>query len=217
MRINSGLAFSGYLDKYYKKRADSFYNFLVLEIIRFSKPGNILDVGSGGGFFLELCKKWGLSAMGIEGSEEMIEKMNARYPGLKVIHHLLSDRFPIEDCSFQTVIFNEVIEHLELELQVHCLNEIFRLLVPGGCIIVHSPSKYNLLQKKEDPTHINLLSPKELSILLKNAGFEGMLNINSPLYILGKNRISKKIIDFIFNKTKISRLSSTASFIAYKK
>jgi SAM-dependent methyltransferase len=214
--MNSGIAYKGYFAKYYNDRVWHFYNYLIEKIIHYSSPGKILDIGSGSGLFLEACYNWGWDAIGIEGSQEAISTMQSRNKNLKAISHYISSPFPFEDSIFQTVLINQVIEHLESEVQMHCLKEAYRVLKPGGVIIIESPSRFNKKEWKADPTHINLLSPSELKNLLIKSGFVKIVENNSALNILGSNKIMIKIIQKIFVKTKFEYLSSTANTVSYK-
>lgn len=214
--MNKGIAYNGYFDQYYLNREWKFYNFLIQQIISYSSPGEILDIGCGAGLFLEACENWGLKAIGLEGSIEAINIVKKRNENLQIHHHLLDQTFPFNENRFATVVINQVIEHLENNTQLNCLNESYRVLKKSGVLIVHSPSKYNLEEKLADPTHINLLAPSELKEMLEKVGFNLIVDINSPLYVLGESKLMLKLIDNIFKITRLDKLSATASFIAVK-
>lgn len=52
------------------------------------------------------------------------------------------DRFPLEENSFDMVVFSEVFEHLFRPL--HALGEIHRVLRPGGTLLITTPNLYRL-------------------------------------------------------------------------
>lgn len=51
------------------------------------------------------------------------------------------DRFPFEDDTFECVLFSEVFEHLRVD-PLHTLEEIERVLVPDGTLLLTTPNLY---------------------------------------------------------------------------
>ena len=93
------------------------------------KPGRILDVGSGYGFFLHTMAERGWRAEGIEISPSGRDYCRVQYPGLKIQSDPLPDP-SLPDSRFDAVTLFYVIEHLRDPLTA--LREAFRLLKPGG-------------------------------------------------------------------------------------
>ena len=153
---------------------------LLARCIRKGKPGPILDIGCGLGFFVECCRRFGLPCIGLEGSSYAVDAARKRVPGMDIRQHYLEDPFPFEDASFAMVVCNQVIEHLPRETARHALREAYRVLSGGGAIFVYSPSIFNRKQA-QDPTHINLHSPRSLKRELTAAGFSRMRHFNNPL------------------------------------
>lgn len=153
--------------------------------MRHSKPGTILDVGAGTGLFLECAVRWGLSAIRIEGWADAIEIARTRNPKVSLIQLYLNESFPYCDETFQTAIMNQTIEHLERNVAELCLQEVYRVLVPGGMLFVASPCKFNRSEKNADPTHISMYSPKELEDLLSAKSFVGIDSMNKPSAFFG--------------------------------
>jgi len=56
-------------------------------------------------------------------------------------HHfnVETDRFPFDDCSFDVVLFCEIIEHLQND-PLTVLREIKRVLKPGGSVVLTTPN-----------------------------------------------------------------------------
>jgi SAM-dependent methyltransferase len=213
---NIGIAPIGYHEQYYSDRDWQAYSEIIAKIIRHSKPGTILDLGAGCGYLVEAANQWGLSSIGLEGSTSGVEIAKRRSCDLDIRQHYLSETLPFEANTFQTVVFNQVVEHLEPDILCYALAEAFRVLKVGGMVLITSPSCFNKAEWKADPTHINLLSPSQLHKLLSNSGFEDINSFDSPLALLGKSRLGFLFSYAIFKLFKIERMSATANAIAFK-
>ena len=215
--VNTGVGDRSYFEKSYLDRDWRFYRPILCQLIAHSEPGSILDVGAGTGFLVEAGLRWGLDCVGIEGSPEAIEIGRQRFPNLPLRCHLLSEPFPFKDESFQTVVMNQVIEHLEADVARHAVKESARVLRSGGMLMINSPSRFNKFEKVDDPTHINMYSPTELRNLVASAGFRDIVATNYPLDLLGQNFFSRKIMSLLFLLTRWDRLSATANCRGYKR
>ncbi len=110
-----------------------------------ASPGaKILDYGCGGGDVVEAGRREGLDFYGVElfyaGSRA---RETANEKGLLGVWvHELQDnqRVPFPDASFDVVVTNQVLEHVEDIDAV--LDEIRRVLRPGGRILALFPSKW---------------------------------------------------------------------------
>jgi len=189
---------------------------LLVRCIRDGKPGPILDIGCGLGFFVECCYKFGIPCIGLEGSEYALQAARKREPNLDVRHHYLENPFPFKDGTFSIVMCNQVIEHLHKEVARKVLRESYRVLSEGGTIIMYSPSIYN---KKEamQPIHINLHSPKSLKKALEEVGFKKVKSFNKSLkFELGLFNPLNKVIRILFTLFPIPFLSASANCSATK-
>ena len=214
---NVGIGPSGYHQQYYGDRDWQAYSDLLAKVVRYSQPGPILDLGAGCGYFVEAAMRWGISSVGLEGSIDAVEIAKKRVSELDIRLHRLSDVFPFEANSFQTVMLNQVIEHLEPEVMRHALQEANRTLRPGGMLLITSPSCYNMAELEADPTHINLLSPSQLRNCLTEAGFENVKPFDAPLSLMGRGRIGYGVAIAIFKLLRIERISATANAMAFKR
>jgi SAM-dependent methyltransferase len=213
---NAGIAPTGYHQHYYSDRSWSAYSEILALIVKHSRPGAILDLGAGCGYLVEAATRWGWPSVGLEGSQEAIDMANRRVSGLDIRLHRLSDSLPFAENSFQTVVLNQVIEHLERRTMRGALQEARRVLNPGGMLLVTSPSCFNRKEWKADPTHINLLSPTQLRFELGQCGFEKITPFDSPQLWFGTHRLGLGVAFVLFNLLKFDRLSATANAFAYK-
>ena len=159
---------------------------------------------------------WGLDCEGIDGSHDAVALARLRNPKLRIRQHFLSEPFPFASETFQTVIMNQVIEHLEPTVAQRAVREIFRVLRPEGMALINSPSRFNRHERDNDPTHINMYSPKELQTLVREAGFEKVEALNRPLWLLGGSRLGKRLVSAAFRASRADWLSATANCRAFK-
>lgn len=215
--MNRGIGDQQYFRQWYLSRDWRFYRSLLADIIGYAEePGPIIDVGAGLGYFVEAAQRWGLECRGIEGSSDAVEMALKRYPGINLIRHSLSDRFPFADETFSVALFNQVIEHLEPEVGRHALQEIHRVLRPNGMLLLMSPSRYNDKERRDDPTHIHMYSPRELRVVLHEAGFGAITALDEPLPILGTTALGRTILGKVFQLVPWDRLSASANARAFK-
>lgn len=101
----------------------------------------LLDVGCGTGHHMaSLCKR-GFKVAGVDGSEEMIAHARANNPNAQIERSDV-DNLPFADSSFDFVLCVEVLRYLPDFTK--CVNEIARVLKPGGVCLVTSTPLLNL-------------------------------------------------------------------------
>jgi len=105
-------------------------------------PKSILDVGCGDGHMLaQYFKKMPAEYYGVEGAPEHMAKAEQR--GMKVASFDLNGRWPYPDNKFDVVFSSQVIEHIHNTRLF--VEEIFRVLKPGGTAIVTTENLCSLL------------------------------------------------------------------------
>lgn len=108
-----------------------------------ARPGaRILDFGCGAGRLVQAGLDAGLDFTGADvfyaGSNTRTEAAAAGLLGSSV-HEILNGRLPFADSSFDLIVNNQVMEHVE-DLDA-VLAEIHRVLSPGGTVLSLFPSK----------------------------------------------------------------------------
>ncbi|HVS82605.1 MAG TPA: methyltransferase domain-containing protein [Pyrinomonadaceae bacterium] len=134
---------------------------------------DILDVGCGRGEWLELLRDQGLQARGVESNRAMIDQccQELEIGEADAIAYLRG----LPENSLRAVTAFHFVEHIGLEELIDLLDEIKRVLNPGGLLIVETPNPKNLVVGAcnfySDPTHRRPLFPETLQFILNHRGF----------------------------------------------
>lgn len=101
--------------------------------------GPLLEIGSGKGRMLDLLRRQGYDAQGVEVNAAMIEESQRLYGALP-IRQVEGSRLPFADNTFATVLSFDVFEHIP-DSDGH-LAEVRRVLKPGGTYLLQTPNKW---------------------------------------------------------------------------
>lgn len=134
-----------------------------------------LDLGCGRGEWLELVMSAGFRAQGVDLDEGMLAACRER--GMEVEQRDALDKLrSLPDASIAVVSAFHVVEHISFDDVRELVAQAFRVLVPGGVLIMETPNPENLVVAGSrfymDPTHLKPLPPPLLSFAAEHAGFE---------------------------------------------
>ena len=105
------------------------------------RRGRLLDVAAGSGIAAEALMAQGWEVTASDISDELVAQVRARGVDAR-IHDLASGPLPFEDTSFEAVFAGEIIEHLVDTTAF--LDEVRRVLGPGGIVVVTTPNLASL-------------------------------------------------------------------------
>src|SRR5262245_22180597 len=100
------------------------------------RPGVLLDVGCATGIFLDGMRRLGWQVQGVEPTESAAQYARSRL-GLEVFGGRLEEA-GFADASFDAITLWDVLEHVHEPRVV--LNELARLLRPGGLLVLSLPN-----------------------------------------------------------------------------
>ena len=122
-------------------------------IVRFLRSrdmikGKLLDYGCGSGHLLEqLAKENNAAYYGLDFSSDSVDEAKERTKSnTNVKAVVLVDRLPspFENDTFDTITFIETIEHLQDDMLDETMKELYRILKPGGKLLITTPFNEDL-------------------------------------------------------------------------
>ncbi len=172
--------FAGQITKSDEKAAIQYGNLLKFGKVSAATYPRLLDAGCGAGPSLPFLEKQGFRVIGSDYIYFPLLEAQKRAPGVPLLNCNLDQGLPFADESLDVILVSEVIEHLSNDKLF--LQEALRALAPGGVLLLTTPNLWDIRRPiakltgqvwsgYRDPTHINLMTPRRLAGLLKEAGF----------------------------------------------
>jgi 2-polyprenyl-3-methyl-5-hydroxy-6-metoxy-1,4-benzoquinol methylase len=167
---------------------------IVLNILSNQKKGKLLDAGAGSGKLSKRIKKLGYDVRACD-----VDPQNFHLNDIKIDRADLNSKFPYKNKTFDGVIAIELVEHLENPWNF--IREAYRILRPGGFLIISSPNmeslrgKYNFLLGRVFPFFSYKLFEK--------------INHITPIFTWNLKRMVENRFKLIETRYKIHRIPKT--------
>ena len=134
----------------------------------------MIDIGCGRGEWLRILKEHGLSALGLDLNESMVNF--CRDQNLSAHASSAQEWLPqLNDKSLGLISGFHIIEHMRFQDLFEMIAQSYRVLAPNGLLILETPNPENLLVGSHtfyhDHTHRNPITPTSLTFLLNYHGF----------------------------------------------
>jgi SAM-dependent methyltransferase len=160
--------------------AENFRRWMASEIWELATDAPVLEVGCGDASFTRDLAQFSTSVIAIDISAAQIAENSRTYPRISFLQHDVAEPFPFPDSAFEVIWCSEVLEHLFNP--VFAVEEMFRILRPGGKLLVtvpyHGWFKDVLIalfkwDEHFSPTnpHIRFYTRSTLGRMVENAGF----------------------------------------------
>ena len=142
----------------------------------YPERGRLLEIGSSLGYLLDVFRKDGWDVLGVEPFYQCC-RYSREELGLEIKNAILESA-ELPDESFDVVLLNHVIEHIDDPLRT--LREVNRVLKPGGHFVIETPRydtlMFKLMGKRERSVscggHIYFFTTESLKNLYEAAGFK---------------------------------------------
>lgn len=154
-------------ENYWFRRHEAAY----LWLLERCGGARVLEAGCGEGYGAALLAGVARVVVGLDYDAPAIAHVADRYPRVLAARGNLAC-LPVTDTAVDVVASLQVIEHLWD--QAGFLAECFRVLRPGGLLVVTTPNRITFSPGRDtplNPFHTRELAPDELAELLTDAGF----------------------------------------------
>ena len=129
---------------------------------------NVLDIACGAGYGSALLARRAARVTGADISQAAVDHARDRYQSIANVEFKQADcaALPFADASFDAVVSFETIEHIAA--QAVFLDEVHRVLRPGGLVILSCPNKVEYTDKRgvTNEFHVRELYRDQLAALI---------------------------------------------------
>lgn len=99
-----------------------------------------------------------------------------KLPNIDIVWDVTKFPYPIPDNTCLTVLMSHLWEHIEPKYRVDVMNELWRIMKPGGQLLLSSPYA-NSFGAMQDPTHYG--APNEATFTYFDPGYP-LYNVYKP-------------------------------------
>jgi len=167
--------------------------------------GDVLEIGCGEGYALDLLMEKTDSLTLIDKSKSVLDEIKRKYPKITILNQKTPPLNNLKDNSFDIIISFQVIEHIKDATLF--IQEIHRILKPDGKAFITTPNSLKTVAR--NPWHYKEYNYSEINILIKKYFNDYSIN--------GIQGNKKTDIYYLKNKQSVKRLLRLDIFkIQYK-
>ena len=138
----------------------------------FQNASPVLDIGCGRGIFLEILAAAGISAVGLDHSDEAVGYCQRK--GFEVHQEDARSYLTRKEHQFGGIFCSHVIEHLSYNDAMELIELCHAAIRPGGVLLLVTPNSLDLAVISEifwlDPTHVRPYPTRLLKSMVESAG-----------------------------------------------
>lgn len=140
----------------------------------FAGCGQVVDLGCGDGDFVMLLREQGIDAIGVDADDKVAAALRAQ--GIPFVHQNVFDYLAsAPSASVDGIFCAHLVEHLPYPQVLALAQQAFRILRPGGRIVLATPDVRSLYAHLETFYlhfgHVSFYHPRLLCFLFEHAGF----------------------------------------------
>jgi SAM-dependent methyltransferase len=156
----------------------------------------VVDLGCAAGAVTHYLSGFGCRVIGVDAEALAIETASSLFAELEFVQADVSD-LPFPDGSFDKAVAADLVEHLDDRTFARMLDEVHRVLVPGGTLSIYTPNPKHAIERlkardlilAQNPTHIGLRDAETLEGFLVRAGFDVEESSWRPSYFRGLRQV----------------------------
>lgn len=165
-----------------------------------SKKHKMLDVGCATGVLLETFRRNGLDNMyGGDVSDWYIDSSPFKEIKSRMCN-MIENKIPHPADSFYFIHMSQAIEHVPEDKIPELLNELYRVMMPGGILYISTVGPLLPGTTDVDPTHISLFTREKWEQLFLNAKFGNVFGFYKDRF--QNNKMAKEYdwVNFVLTK-----------------
>jgi len=170
-------------NKYTTMKREPFFDFAA-KYLPTKKDSTVLDLGCGDNRFseyLNLSEKYEKNLWLLDGNGEAIKKNDKKYKNIK--RYIAPNRIDFKDNEVDYVHCSHLIEHLNVNDFLLLIDELIRILKPGGILVISTPIDWELFYG--DFSHVRPYPEIGLYTYLINGGPNRTINSKERFIVLG--------------------------------
>jgi SAM-dependent methyltransferase len=133
-----------------------------------SSVEKVLDIGCAYGWGLDALRGKANELWGLDNDKAVLAEASATYPEFHFVHGSATS-LPFGEGEFDVVVLSEVIEHLYDGQRGAAVDEVHRVLKPGGQLIFTAP--YAGLLAWTDPLDVKRRFPSAYALYMRLSGY----------------------------------------------
>jgi len=165
-----------------------------------TKKHKMFDMGTATGVFVETFRRQGYdNVYGGDVSDWYIQ--NTPFPEIRDrLCNVEDGKIPFSDDTFYFIHMAQVIEHIPEELIPGVLNELYRVLMPGGIIYIATVGPLIPGTTDVDPTHISMFTREKWESFFLTAKFRNVFGFYKDRFQSNKMAKEYDWVNFVITK-----------------